>query len=92
MARSFAQLSMDERRVIARMNEKKFSQSEIARTLRRSRSTICRELRRNFWHDREVPIAEGYWHVTAHQMAERVGGAIASCCVIHICVLPSSTA
>nr|WP_256436973.1 helix-turn-helix domain-containing protein [Ensifer sp. ENS09] len=61
---------MDERRVIARMHEKKISQAEIARTLRRDRSTICRELRRNFWHDREVPIAEGYWHVTAQQMAE----------------------
>lgn len=68
MARSFVQLSMDER-VIARMHEKKISQAEIARTLRRDRSTICRELRRNFWHDRDVPIAEGYWHVTAQQMA-----------------------
>lgn len=60
MARSFVQLSMDERRVIARMHEQ---------TLRRDRSTICRELQRNFWHDREIPIAEGYWHVTAQQMA-----------------------
>ncbi len=70
MARSFVQLSMDERCVIARMHEKKISQAEIARTLRRDHSTICRELRPNFWHDREVPVAEGYWHVTAHQMAE----------------------
>ncbi len=70
MARSFVQLSMDERGVIARMHEKKISQAETARTQRRDRSTICRELRRNFWHDREVPIAEGYWHVTAQQMAE----------------------
>jgi len=69
MARSFVQLSLDERRIISRMHEKKISQAEIARTLRRDRSTICRELRRNFWHDREVPIAEGYWHVTAHGMA-----------------------
>ena len=69
MARSFVQLSLDERRIIARMHEKKISQAEIARALRRDRSTICRELRRNFWHDRDVPIAEGYWHVTAHGMA-----------------------
>lgn len=34
VARSFVQLSMDERRVIARMHEKKISQAEIARTLR----------------------------------------------------------
>jgi transposase, IS30 family len=51
------------------MHEKKTSQAEIARALRRDRSTICRELRRNFWHDREAPVAEGYWHVTAHGMA-----------------------
>ena len=69
MARSFVQLSLDERRIIARMHEKKISQAEIARALCRDRSTICRELRRNFWHDRDVPIAEGYWHVTAHGMA-----------------------
>ncbi len=65
----FVQLSMDERRVIARMHEKKISQAEIARTLRRDRSTISRELRRNFWHDREVSLAQGYWHVTAQEMA-----------------------
>lgn len=69
MARSFVQLSLDERRIIARMHEKKISQAEIARSLGRDRSTISRELRRNFWHDREVPVAEGYWHVTAHRMA-----------------------
>ena len=71
MGRSFVQLSFDERRIIARMHEKKISQAEIARALRRDRSTIWRELRRNFWHDREVPIAEGYWHVTAHALTKR---------------------
>ncbi|MUO82276.1 helix-turn-helix domain-containing protein [Agrobacterium vitis] len=44
MARSFAQLSLDERRIIAQMNERKISQAEIARRLGRDRSTICREL------------------------------------------------
>ena len=63
------QLSLDERRIIARMHEKKISQAEIVRALGRDRSTISRELRRNFWRDREVPVAEGYWHVTAHGMA-----------------------
>lgn len=69
MARSFVQLILDERRIIAQMNESKINQAEIARRLGRDRSTICRELRRNFWHDQEVPIAEGYWHVTAHRLA-----------------------
>jgi IS30 family transposase len=69
MARSFVQLSFDERRIIARMHEKKFSQAEIARALQWDRPTICREIRRNFWHDDDVPLAEGYWHMTAHRMA-----------------------
>lgn len=69
MARSFMQLSLDERRIIARMHEKKISQAEIARTLCRDRSTISRELRRNFWRDEQFKIAEGYWHVTAHAMS-----------------------
>lgn len=62
-------MSLDERRIIARMHEKKISQNEIARALRRDRSTISRELRRNFWRDEQVKIAEGYWHVTAHAMS-----------------------
>jgi len=51
------------------MHERKIRQAEIARILGRDRSTISRELRRNFWHDREVPMAQGYWHVAAHGMA-----------------------
>lgn len=39
-------MSLGERRVIARMHDKKISQAEIARTLSRVRSTICRKLRR----------------------------------------------
>ena len=38
MARSFVQLSFDERRIIARMHEKKFSQAEIARALPRDQT------------------------------------------------------
>jgi IS30 family transposase len=91
MARSFVQLSFDERRIIARVHEKKVSQAEIARALQRDRSTICREIRRNFWHDDDVPIAEGYWHMTAHGMAMD-GADIASCCVIRTCALRLSIA
>jgi len=65
MARSFVQLSLDERRIIARMHEKKISQAEIARNLHRDRSTICRELRRNFWHARSSPPHASYQRSTA---------------------------
>lgn len=59
MARSFMHLSLEERRVIARMYGANRNHAAIARALRRDRSAIGRELRRNFWHDLEVPIAEG---------------------------------
>lgn len=41
MARSFVQLSKDERRVITQKHEKKISQAEIVRTFRHDRSTSC---------------------------------------------------
>jgi IS30 family transposase len=71
MARSFVQLNLDERRIIARMHEKKISQAEIARALRRDRSTICGELS----HDRQgqsvrscrSPLEERRVHETRRQ-------------------------
>ncbi|MET3754545.1 IS30 family transposase [Rhizobium binae] len=51
------------------MLDQKFSQSEIARRLGRDRATISREIKRNYWHDQEFPDAEGYWAVTANDMA-----------------------
>ena len=69
MARSFTQLSLQERRTIARLQEQKIRQSEIARHLGRDRATICREIRRNYWHDRELPEATGYWAIAANEMA-----------------------
>ncbi len=67
---SFVHLSLEERRQLARLHESKLSVDEIARVLGRHRSTIYRELRRNWWHDVEVPQAEGYWPVTAQQLAD----------------------
>ncbi|WP_037078244.1 helix-turn-helix domain-containing protein, partial [Rhizobium sp. CCGE 510] len=69
MSRTFSHLSFDERRSISRMLDQKFSQSEIARRLGRDRATISREIKRNYWHDQELPDAEGYWAMTANDMA-----------------------
>jgi len=66
----FVHLSLEERRQLARLRENKLSVTEIARLLGRHRSTIYRELRRNWWHDAAVPQAEGYWPVTAQRLAE----------------------
>ena len=70
MARFLVQVSMNGRRIIARIHEKKISQAEIGHALRRDRSTISRELRRNICHDRACPAAEGYWYVTAQYMTD----------------------
>ncbi|MBP1806930.1 helix-turn-helix domain-containing protein [Rubellimicrobium aerolatum] len=60
----FVHLSLEERRQLARLYESGLSVSEVARRLGRHRSTIYRELKRNWWHDTEVPQAEGYWLAT----------------------------
>ena len=71
MPSSYVHLSLDERRRLFRMREAKVSVTEIAAVLGRHRSTIHREIRRNGWHDAEVPQAEGYWPLTAQALAAR---------------------
>jgi IS30 family transposase len=69
LSRTFAHLSFEERKTISRMRDQKFYQSEIARRLGRDRATISREIKRNYWHDRGFPDADGYWALTANDMA-----------------------
>lgn len=68
MPRSFVELSLEERRRIAQLLGHEAPIATIAKTLGRHRSTIYREIRRNWWHDREVPAAGGYWPVTAPKL------------------------
>jgi len=67
----FRQLNMNERRIIAQMLQAKAGLAQIATVLGRDRSTVHREIKRNWWHDKEVPQADGYWHVTAQSLCER---------------------
>lgn len=62
-------LTLEERRVVAALVQSKLSAAQIAVQLGRRRSTIHREIRRNFWHDPDVPMADGYWHMNAQHMA-----------------------
>ncbi|CAN7465965.1 helix-turn-helix domain-containing protein [Phyllobacterium sp. LjRoot231] len=71
MPRSFRQLNMNERRIVAQMLQAKARLAQIATVLGRSRSTVHREIKRNWWHDTEVPQADGYWHVTAQSLCEQ---------------------
>lgn len=57
-------LTLDERRIVAGLLHRKVSVAQIAIQLGRHRSTI----RRNFWHDPEVPMATGYWHMNAQSL------------------------
>ena len=62
-------LTFEERRIVAGLLHRKVSVAQIAVQLGRHRSTIHREIRRNFWHDDEVPMATGYWHMNAQHLA-----------------------
>lgn len=44
--------------------------------LGRHRSTIYRELKRDWWRDAEVPRADGYWPVSAQALAARLRHAL----------------
>ncbi|MCR9243308.1 MAG: helix-turn-helix domain-containing protein [Rhodobiaceae bacterium] len=69
MRRSFTQLSQDERRILGQLLQKQTTKTRIAEILGRDRSTIHREIKRNWWHDTEIPEADGYWHTTAQTLA-----------------------
>ena len=70
MRRPYRKLNLDERRILETMLQAKSTKTKIAETLGRDRSTIHREIKRNWWHDTEVPQADGYWHMTAQMMAD----------------------
>ena len=67
----YRKLNLDERRILATMLQAKATKTKIAETLGRDRSTIHREIKRNWWHDTEVPQADGCWHMTAQTLADR---------------------
>ena len=66
----FSHLSLSERRKIERWRQMKLSPDEMARRLGRHRSTIFRELRRNHFHDSEIPKLSGYWCVVAQSYSD----------------------
>lgn len=71
MRRPYRKLHSDEHRILATLLQAKATKTRIAETLGRDRSIIYREIKRNWWHDTEVPQADGYWHVAAQALAGR---------------------
>ncbi len=65
MGRGYAQLTLEERRKIERWRHARVSVNEMARVLRRHRSTIFRELRRNHFQDPCMPKVVGYFAMAA---------------------------
>jgi transposase, IS30 family len=69
MGRTYQQLTMDERRQIDRLRAQKTSIDGIAERIGRHRSTVYREIKRNWFIEREIPDLTGYWCTIAHKMA-----------------------
>ena len=68
MGTTYTQLSITERRRIERWRHAKVPVDEMARVLRRCRSTIFRELKRNYFSDECMPKCDGYYGAAAHLM------------------------
>jgi len=72
MGAVYTQLSMQERRRIEDWWHARVPVSEMARVLKRHKSTIFREIKRNFWTDDALPKKyAGYFGMAAHQRTQR---------------------
>ncbi|WP_171212856.1 IS30 family transposase [Ruegeria sp. HKCCA5426] len=69
MGTVYSQLSIEERRRIERWRHAKVPVREMARVLKRSKATIHREIKRNFFSDPCLPKCDGYYGASAHRKA-----------------------
>ncbi len=69
MKRPYSNIDMDERRKIARWRMAGLAVGIIAEKLGRHRSTIFRQIERIMFIDEVIPDLNGYYCVTAHDMA-----------------------
>lgn len=68
MGAVYGQLSITERRKIERWRHAKVPVDEMARVLKRCRSTIFRELKRNHFSNECMPKCDGYYGAAAQLM------------------------
>lgn len=71
MACSFSHLTLDERRLLARLRDAGVPVSRIAERLGRHASTIYRELKRNHFTDDVLVDVTGYFAVVANDFAKK---------------------
>jgi IS30 family transposase len=71
MGSHYSHLTLDERRLIFRLWEATADVALIAARLGRHRSTIYREVRRNWYDDAEAPRMSGYFPTVAHDATAR---------------------
>jgi transposase, IS30 family len=60
MSRCYTQITLTDRRHLHQLMAAKVPIVEMARQLGRHRSTIYREIKRNTFHNRELPDDDGY--------------------------------
>ena len=70
MGRRYPHLSVEERWKIDKWREAKMPIPEIADRLGRAPSTIYRELKRNYYEDKELPKLNSYYALTAQDVYE----------------------
>ncbi len=67
MGAVYSQLSIEERRRIERWRHANVHVREMARVLKRSKATIHREIKRNFFSDPCLPKCDGYYGASAQR-------------------------
>jgi IS30 family transposase len=82
MGKIYGQLSIEERAMIQTQLEMGYKSAEIAASLNRSPSTICRELRRNGWNRPVTPRGRGRPPVAGGYRAEAVHKRAQACAAI----------
>ncbi len=70
MSGSYKQLNIEERRKIERWLSAKVPVREMARVLKRSKATLYRELKRNYFVDESLPKYAGYYGAAAQLKAD----------------------
>ncbi|WP_018900887.1 IS30 family transposase [Rhizobium sp. 2MFCol3.1] len=69
MSRCYTQITLADRRRLHQLVAARVPVNEMARQLGRHRSTIYREIKRNTFHDRELPEYDGYYSTVAQDIS-----------------------